>query len=89
LQKFIAKDGDERRVLSVHIVSQQTDENASTETEPVEITNMDRHKPISDIVTFKSCKELYPIALPFLDIKAKGKDTVQVSIAFFRIILKK
>ncbi|XP_036670582.3 insulin-degrading enzyme isoform X1 [Drosophila suzukii] len=71
-KKFIAKDGDERRVLSVHIVSQQTDENASTETEPVEITNMERHKPISDIVTFKSCKELYPIALPFLDIKAKG-----------------
>ncbi|XP_037720814.1 insulin-degrading enzyme isoform X1 [Drosophila subpulchrella] len=71
-KKFIAKDGDERRVLSVHIVSQQTDENASTETEPVEITNMERHKPISDIVTFKSCKELYPIAMPFLDIKAKG-----------------
>ncbi|XP_016970028.1 insulin-degrading enzyme isoform X1 [Drosophila rhopaloa] len=71
-KKFIAKDGDERRVLSVHIVSQQTDENATTEAEPVEITNMERHKPISDIVSFKSCKELYPIALPFLDIKAKG-----------------
>lgn len=71
-QKFIAKDGEERRVLSVHIVSQQTDENATSEAEPVEITNMERHKPISDIVTFKSCKELYPIALPFLDIKAKG-----------------
>ncbi|XP_017059647.1 insulin-degrading enzyme isoform X2 [Drosophila ficusphila] len=71
-KKFIAKDGDERRVLSVHIVSQQTDENAVTDAEPVEVTNMDRHKPISDIVTFKSCKELYPIALPFLDIKAKG-----------------
>nr|AAA28439.1 insulin-degrading enzyme [Drosophila melanogaster] len=71
-KKFIAKDGEERRVLSVHIVSQQTDENATSEAEPVEITNMERHKPISDIVTFKSCKELYPIALPFLDIKAKG-----------------
>ncbi|XP_026833292.1 insulin-degrading enzyme isoform X2 [Drosophila erecta] len=71
-KKFIAKDGDERRVLSVHIVSQQTDDNATTEAEPLEITNMERHKPISDIVTFKSCKELYPIALPFLDIKAKG-----------------
>ncbi|KRK02280.1 insulin-degrading enzyme isoform X2 [Drosophila yakuba] len=71
-KKFIAKDGEERRVLSVHIVSQQTDDNATTEAEPLEITNMERHKPISDIVTFKSCKELYPIALPFLDIKAKG-----------------
>ncbi|BFF98691.1 insulin-degrading enzyme [Drosophila madeirensis] len=73
-KKFIAKDGGERRVLSVHIVSKQPEDNAteSKEEEPLEITNMDRHKSISDIVAFKSCKELYPIALPFLDIKAKG-----------------
>lgn len=72
MQKFIAKDGDERRVLSVHIISRQVDENATEEAEPLEVTNMGRHKTINDIVSFKSCKELYPIALPFLDIKAKG-----------------
>ncbi|KAH8300473.1 hypothetical protein KR018_008259, partial [Drosophila ironensis] len=71
-KKFIAKDGNERRVLSVHIISRQVDPNATAEAEPIEVTNMDRHQTINDIVTFKSCKELYPIALPFLDIKAKG-----------------
>ncbi|KAH8339171.1 hypothetical protein KR074_006440, partial [Drosophila pseudoananassae] len=72
-KRFIAKDGDQRRILSVHIISRaQVDENSTEETEPLEITNMGRHKTINDIVSFKSCKELYPIALPFLDIKAKG-----------------
>jgi len=73
LQKFIAKDGDERRVLSVHIVSTLKDANAATtEDDDSEVSNMERHTTISDIVAFKSCKELYPIAMPFLDIKAKG-----------------
>lgn len=74
LQKFIAKDGQERRVLSVHIVSTQKDENATTTAEEEESAAActQRHTTINDIVAFKSCKELYPIAMPFLDIKAKG-----------------
>ncbi|XP_017844031.1 insulin-degrading enzyme isoform X2 [Drosophila busckii] len=73
-KKFIAKDGDERRVLSVHIVSTLKDQGDgdSAEKEETVVTPMERHMPISDIVAFKSCKELYPIAVPFLDIKAKG-----------------
>ncbi|XP_032591237.1 insulin-degrading enzyme isoform X1 [Drosophila grimshawi] len=72
-KKFIANDGDERRVLSVHIVSTLKDPNAPTsEEDDSTVTSMERHKPISDILAFKSCKELYPIAMPFLDIKAKG-----------------
>lgn len=74
LQKFIAKDGPERRVLSVHIVSTQKDENETTTVEEVEsaAASAQRHTTINDIVAFKSCKELYPIGMPFLDIKAKG-----------------
>ncbi|KAH8419636.1 hypothetical protein KR222_011395, partial [Zaprionus bogoriensis] len=72
-KKFIAIDGDERRVLSVHIVSTLKDPNETCSDEEIcSVTSMERHKTINDIVAFKSCKELYPIALPFLDIKAKG-----------------
>ncbi|KAH8371843.1 hypothetical protein KR093_009062, partial [Drosophila rubida] len=76
-KKFIAKNGGERRVLSVHIVSTLKDGNTAGGAEASkdnisEVTNMDRHSIINDIVAFKSCKELYPIAMPFLDIKAKG-----------------
>lgn len=73
LQSFITRDGPERRVLSVHIISTQTNEvDNETETDEAEITNMERHEKITDLETFKSSKELYPICLPVLDIKAKG-----------------
>lgn len=59
--------------MSVHIVStlkNASGEGSEEDAEPA--TSMERHKIINDIVAFKSCKELYPIAMPFLDIKAKG-----------------
>uniref|UniRef100_A0A1I8Q5M0 Insulin-degrading enzyme n=1 Tax=Stomoxys calcitrans TaxID=35570 RepID=A0A1I8Q5M0_STOCA len=65
-KKFIATESPERRVLAVHIVSTQNqDENIAT--------NVDRrHARISDLVAFKSSKELFPLSSPFLNIKAKG-----------------
>lgn len=33
---------------------------------------IDRHTKITDLIAFKSSKELYPLCSPFLDIKAKG-----------------
>ncbi|XP_036326734.1 insulin-degrading enzyme-like [Rhagoletis pomonella] len=75
-KSFIARDGPERRVLSVHIIStqlNQDDKKAETpEEEAIEITNMERHEKIIDLEAFKSSKELYPICLPVLDIKSKG-----------------
>ncbi|XP_053953738.1 insulin-degrading enzyme isoform X2 [Anastrepha obliqua] len=74
-KSFIKRDGPERRVLSVHIIStqlNQDDNKTETPEEEVVITNMERHEKITDLEAFKSSKELYPICLPVLDIKAKG-----------------
>ena len=66
-------------MLAIHILSTQFGaenaaavENAESTAEANLITNMDRHAKINDLVAFKSSKELYPIAMPFLEIKAKG-----------------
>lgn len=58
----------------MHIVSTLKDPNAPITEEEDEspVPSSERHTTINDIVAFKSCKELYPIAMPFLDIKAKG-----------------
>ncbi|XP_075160301.1 insulin degrading metalloproteinase [Haematobia irritans] len=61
---IIAPDSPERRVLSVHIISKQNQEE--------NVTKMDRHARISDLVVFKSSKELFPLTSPFLNINAKG-----------------
>ncbi|XP_037939985.1 insulin-degrading enzyme isoform X2 [Teleopsis dalmanni] len=67
----ISRNGMERRVLSVHIISQQFGVDIETAEDKL-ITNMDHHTKITDLAQFKSSKELYSIALPYLDIKAKG-----------------
>ncbi|XP_058980135.1 insulin-degrading enzyme-like isoform X1 [Musca domestica] len=64
---FIAPDSVDRRVLAVHIVSTQT-----TQDEEVVEHILKRHAKISDVVAFKSSKELFPLMSPFLNIKAKG-----------------
>lgn len=66
-QSFIAPDSVDRRVLAVHIVSTQT-----TQDEEVVEHILKRHAKISDVVAFKSSKELFPLMSPFLNIKAKG-----------------
>ncbi|XP_030382565.1 insulin-degrading enzyme [Scaptodrosophila lebanonensis] len=71
-KNFIAKNGKERRMLSVYIISTQREEIENRDDDHNIDEIMESHESITDIVSFKSSKELYPIALPFLDIKAKG-----------------
>ncbi|KNC32106.1 Insulin-degrading enzyme [Lucilia cuprina] len=74
---FIGRDSPERRVLAIHIVSNQSPQEDSNDVEkPTDDGNvnavLDRHAKITDLVAFKSSKELYPLCSPFLDIRAKG-----------------
>jgi insulysin len=76
-QKYIAIDGPSRHALSIHVVSKVED---GLEVIPFDGTNTDKsttpdtQKPIliTDLTTFKSSKELYPMVEPYIIIKPKG-----------------
>lgn len=67
---YILKDSPARRVLSVHITSTlnspQNDENLTEE------YSSDKCKVISDLSSFKSSKELFPVVRPYLNVHPKG-----------------
>uniref|UniRef100_A0A1A9ZU27 Insulin-degrading enzyme n=1 Tax=Glossina pallidipes TaxID=7398 RepID=A0A1A9ZU27_GLOPL len=66
-KSFIGCNSPERRVLVVHILSTQYDAAENCD------EWLDRHhQKITDFVAFKSSKELYPLASPYLNIQAKG-----------------
>ena len=73
---FISHDSSERRVLAIYIVStlnpKEGKDMENTEDNSIVHEIVDRHDKITDLVAFKSSKELYPLCSPFLDIRAKG-----------------
>lgn len=75
-ENYVAPKAVHRHALSVHIVStvnengESTEENETMATIRPEV--IAKHAKINDLSQFKASKELYAIARPFLDIRAKG-----------------
>lgn len=77
MQTYIGRDGRERRVLAIHIHSTQgSQEEMAGNDDPKNDESVNelikKHEKITDLVAFKSCKELFPLCAPFLEIRAKG-----------------
>lgn len=75
LQKHISPKSDERRKLSVHVVS--TAEGGAGRLSPDNDTVIDTRSDrqpiiVTDIVEFKSRRGLYPHPVPFMSVPRKG-----------------
>lgn len=75
-ETYVSPKATHRHVLSVHIVSsvngngESAEDNETLSTIRPEV--IAKHTKINDLSQFKASKELYAIARPFLDIRAKG-----------------
>lgn len=73
-KNFILRDAPVRHALSIHIVS--TAEGGAAHEDNTDTDKPDRSNDlimITDLATFKSSKELYPIVQPYIcDIQPKG-----------------
>uniref|UniRef100_A0A1L8DTM9 Insulin-degrading enzyme n=2 Tax=Nyssomyia neivai TaxID=330878 RepID=A0A1L8DTM9_9DIPT len=63
----ILRSSPRRQKLSIHIVSSQSDGDMVNEETPPKDVEL-----VTDLSTFKSSKELYPVVQPYIDIRRKG-----------------